>query len=193
MVASAGRTEDRNGSNPSASSSGLPQVSQGEYRGAPQLGSTLRFSHQWESHLESGGNNPEVLDDADQAFLLNHIRKGTKGTFKSGWCRFKWFCEGFGIDPQWAPLPLIVKFIHHLFETNVSWSVVLMAVSAISKYHVVDKITGTPIGQHPLVTIAKKAFWQQRPPIPRYHGTYNITIILRFIESLGENETLSLK
>ena len=69
MVALAGRTEDRNGSNQSARSSRLPQVSQGEYGGAPQLGSTLRFSHQWESYLESGGNNPEVLDDADQAFL----------------------------------------------------------------------------------------------------------------------------
>ena len=44
MVASAGQTEDRNGSNPSASCSGLPQVSQGEQGGAPKLGSTLRFS-----------------------------------------------------------------------------------------------------------------------------------------------------
>ena len=65
--------------------------------------------------------------------------------------------------------------------------------SAISKYHVVDKITGTPIGQHPLVTTAKKAFWQQRPPIPQYHGTYNVTIVLRFIQSLDENETLTIR
>ena len=64
---------------------------------------------------------------------------------------------------------------------------------AISKYHVVDKRTGSPIGQHSLVTMAKKAFWQQRPPIPRYHGTYDVSIILRFIESLGENETLTHK
>ena len=86
VVASVGQTENRNGSNPSASSSRLPPVSQGEYGGAPKLGSTLCFSHQRESHLESGGNNPEDLDDADQAFLLNHIRKGTRGTYKSGWC-----------------------------------------------------------------------------------------------------------
>ena len=90
-------------------------------------------------------------------------------------------------------MPLIIKFIRHLFETKISCSMVSMAVSAISKYHVVDQNTGTPIGQHSLVTMAKKAFWQQTPPIPRYHGTYDITIILRFIESLGENETLALK
>ena len=62
VVASAGQTEDRIGSNPSASSSGLPQVSQGEQRGAPQLGSTLRFSDQRERRFESSGNIPEVLN-----------------------------------------------------------------------------------------------------------------------------------
>ena len=69
----------------------------------------------------------------------------------------------------------------------------MTAISAIRKYHVVDKITGTPIGQHPLVTIATKSFWQQRPPIPRYHGTYDVTNVLRFIENLGDNEKLTLK
>ena len=84
-MASVGRTEDINGSNPSASGSGLPQVSQGEYRGTPQLGSTLRFSHQWERRLESGGDNPEVLNEQDLAFFFNHIRKGTRGTYKYRW------------------------------------------------------------------------------------------------------------
>ena len=98
------------------------------------------------------------------------------------------FSEGFGIDPQWAPVPLIVKFICHMFESNVSWSVVLMACSAISKYQVVEKISETRIGQHPLVTTAKKAFRQQRPPIPRYHGTYDVAIVLRFIEFGGERD-----
>ena len=93
----------------------------------------------------------------------------------------------FNISGKVAPVPLIVKFICHLFKAKVSWSMVLTAISAISKYHVVDKNTGTPIGQHSLVSMAKKAFWQQRPPIPRYHGTYDVTIILRFIESLVEN------
>ena len=128
MVASAGQTEDRNGSNPSVSSGRLPQVSQGEYGGAPQLGSTLHFSHQQESCPESGGDNPEVLNDADQAFLLNHIRKGTRGTYKSGRPQFQKFCEGYGMNPQWAPLPLILKFICHLYVSNISWSAVFTAI-----------------------------------------------------------------
>ena len=128
VVASAGQTEDRNGSNPSASSSRLPQVLQGEYRGAPQLGSTLRFSDQWKRFLESCGKNREVLNEQDFAFLMNHIMKGTKGTSNSRWCQFSMFCESQGIDPQWAPVPLKVRYIHNLFESKFSCSVVNMAV-----------------------------------------------------------------
>ena len=67
------------------------------------------------------------------------------------------------------------------------------SISAISKHHIVDSNTENTIGNHPLVTIAKKAFWQMKPLIPRYHGTYDVTIVLRFIENLGQNETLTLK
>ena len=38
-----------------------------------------------EKHLESGGDNPEVLNEQDRAFLVNHIRKGNKVTYKSRW------------------------------------------------------------------------------------------------------------
>ena len=88
-----------NGSNPSASGSGLPQVSQGEQGGAPQLGSTLCFSHQ-RKRVEPGVDNPEVLNEEELAFLVDHIRKGTRGTYKSGWRRFKTLCESKGINPQ---------------------------------------------------------------------------------------------
>ena len=38
-----------------------------------------------ERRLESGGDNPEVLNEQDLGFLVNHIRIGTIGTHKSGW------------------------------------------------------------------------------------------------------------
>ena len=102
MGASAGQTEDKNGSNPTASRGGLPQVSQMEYRGVPQFGSTLRFSHQRESHLESGGEDPEVLNDGDHAFLLIHIRKGIRGTYNTGRHWFYSFCKGHKVNAELA-------------------------------------------------------------------------------------------
>ena len=68
-----------------------------------------------------------------------------------------------------------------------------MVLSAISKYHIIDASTGLTIGKHLLVSTAKKAFWQLKPLIPCYHGTYDVTIILRYIESLGQNEDLTIK
>ena len=124
---------------------------------------------------------------------MNHIRDGTIGTYGSGWCQFQKFCKGFRINPQLAPLPLILKFICYLYNSDVSSSVVRTTILAVSKYHIIDSNTGNTIGQHPLVTTAKKAFWQLKPPIPRYHGTYDVTIVLRFIENMGQNETLTLK
>ena len=65
--------------------------------------------------------------------------------------------------------------------------------SAISKYHIVDKDTDLPIGQHSLVSIAKKAFWQQGPPLPKHCGNYDVRIILKLIEKFGANKVLSLR
>ena len=135
----------------------------------------------------------EILDDADQAFFINHISKETRGTYRTGWRQLQKFCKGFQINHQLAPLLLIVKFVCHLCKSGVSCSVVRTAILAISKYYNIDANTGNVIGQHPLVKTAKKAFRQLKPQIPRYHGTYNINVVLRFIENLEQNENLTLK
>ena len=85
----------------------------------------------------------------------------------------------------------IVKFICHLYNSGLSFDVMRNSVSAVSKYHITGE-AGVTIGKHPLVTRAKKAFWQLKPPLPKYRGTWDVKIVLRFIESLGENDSLTL-
>ena len=121
------------------------------------------------------------MSDADHAFLRNHIRDSTTGTSGSGWRQFQKFRKGFKINPQVASLPLIVKFIRNLYETSGMCPMLNPSLSAINKYHIVDLTTRKTVGNHPLVSTAKKAFWQLKPPIPKYHGTYR------------QNETLTLK
>ena len=88
---------------------------------------------------------------------------------------------------------LIIKLICHLYNSRVLYAVMAYTIAAVSKYHITDRDSGINMGRHPKDAAAKKAFWQQRPLLPRYHGTYDIRIILRFIENLGENKSLSLK
>ena len=121
---------------------------------------------------------------------MNHIRKETIGSYGSGWHQFQEFCQGYGVNPQLASLPLIVKFICYLYNSGVSCSVM---GTAISKYCNTDLNTCKKVGKHTLVATAQKAFWQLKPPLPKYHCTCDVKLILRFIENLGENKTLTLK
>ena len=64
MVASGGQAKDGKDSNLSASSSKMSQVSQGEYRVAPQDGPSICFLCQGKNCLVFGGD-PDVLHSED--------------------------------------------------------------------------------------------------------------------------------
>ena len=123
---------------------------------------------------------------------MNHIRKGTKKTYSSGWLQFRDFCGEREVNPLTASPQCVVKFICHCYDLRVSYHVMKNAVSAVSKYHITGD-SGQTMGHHPLVCRARTAFWQTNPPLPKYRGTWDAKIVLRFLEDLGENDSLSLK
>ena len=49
------------------------------------------------------------------------------------------------------------------------------------------------MGQHPLVTRLLKGAFNDRPPLPKYTSTWEVQVVLDYLQSLGENESLSLK
>ena len=49
------------------------------------------------------------------------------------------------------------------------------------------------MGQHPLVICLLKGAFNLRPPKPRYSHTWDVSLMLRFLRELGENEELTLK
>ena len=63
--------------------------------------------------------------------------------------------------------------------------------SAISAFHV--PIDNVKVGQHLAVTGIMSAFFNARPPLPRYQVTWDVDQVLQYIESLGENKSLALK
>ena len=56
-----------------------------------------------------------------------------------------------------------------------------------------DQVEGVPIGQHPLVTRLLKGVYNLRPPQPRYSDTWNVDMVIRHLQSLGNNSKLTLK
>ena len=49
------------------------------------------------------------------------------------------------------------------------------------------------MGQHPLVSRLLKGIYNTCPPQPRYSTTWDVDVVIRYLQSLGENNTLPLK
>ena len=132
VVALVGCNENRDGSNPIAMCSGLPQLPQGtQLRGTPQDGYTLCFSYK--SILKSCSSNPDNLNQKDLYLLTKHVRVKTRGAYGPGWCRFVRFFKGNNVVPQIALLPFIVKFICHMSDSRVSHAVMASPITGVSK------------------------------------------------------------
>ena len=85
-----------------------------------------------------------------------------------------------------------MKYIHHRFEEGVSYSTMNLAKSAISKYHCY--LPGNiPVGSDQLVQQAMKSFFKQRPPLPKYQNTFDVTMVMRYVMDMGPAAALDLK
>ena len=54
-------------------------------------------------------------------------------------------------------------------------------------------VNGRPIGEHPLIVRLLKGMFNVRPPVPRYNGTWDVNIVLKFLENLHPLETVEMK
>lgn len=63
--------------------------------------------------------------------------------------------------------------------------------SAISKNHAL--IEGQRVGQQPMIVTHMRAIFNMRTPKPRYQESWDVDILLKFIEKMGDNKNISLK
>eukprot|EP00117_Sycon_ciliatum_P000919 scpid47733/ scgid6802/ len=93
-------------------------------------------------------------------------------------------------DPFSSYISAIVNFLASLFEDGYQYRSINNYRSAISSAH--EKIDGYDVGQHTLVIRLLKGVFHQRPPQPRYSTTWDVSKVLSFIVTLGDNSTLTL-
>ena len=85
----------------------------------------------------------------------------------------------------------VANFLALLYKEGYQYNSVNAYRSAISSVH--EKIDGVAIGQHPMVSRLVRGVFNARPPIPRYSSTWDVQLVLNFIETRGKNNNLSLK
>ena len=85
----------------------------------------------------------------------------------------------------------MINFLAELFREGYQYRSLNSYRSAISAVHA--RIDGHTVGQHPLVVRMLKGAFNERPPVARYSAFWDVGVVLRYLKSLGNNESLSLR
>lgn len=118
-------------------------------------------------------------------------RPGTRAAYKSAWGKWVSWCGTQSFDPVHSPLEPIVEFLTVLYKDNKQYRTINTYRSAISKNHAL--INGQRVGQHPMIVTHMRAIFNMRTPKPRYQESWDVDILLKFIEKMGDNNNISLK
>ena len=135
-------------------------------------------------------NSSTDLNQADLDFLANHLAPNTAAGYGYVFRKFRVFCENLQADPLTYSPTVVVKYLRHMSESGAEYSTVNYHRSGISKFH--TGVSGTPIGEHPLVSQAVKAVFRLRPPLPKYKSTFDIVPVLQYVRTL-QTDQLSLQ
>ena len=122
--------------------------------------------------------------------MLNSWRTKTNKSYDSLFRKWHCWCDQQGFDPISGPVTNVVNFLASLHKEGYQYNSVNAYRSAISSVH--EKVDGHDVGKHPLVRMLK-GIYHDRPPLPRYTCTWNVQMVLNYLDSLGDNDTLSLK
>ena len=82
-------------------------------------------------------------------------------------------------------------FLSDQFDEGKSYSTVNSYPSALSGMLVL--LNGRPTGEHSLIVRLLKGMFNVCPPVPRYHGTWDVNIVLKLLENWHPLETLEMK
>ena len=85
----------------------------------------------------------------------------------------------------------VINYLTDKYTAGDQYSTLNTHRSAISAFH--ELVDNFKVGQHPDVTAIMSAFFNARPPMPRYECTWDVDMVLDYLLSLGDNRHLALK
>ena len=163
----------------------LPETSAKNAASSSQETTAPSLSLVWKSLKLQG------VSDKAARIIINSWRVGTKRQYQT--CLKKWeeFCGKQQIDPVRPTLTMILDFLTELYEQGQQYSSLNTARSALSS---VIALSGeVPAGRHPLVCRVLKGVFQERPALPRYVDTWDVSLELNYIKDQYPLEKLGLK
>lgn len=101
------------------------------------------------------------------------------------------FCGRRKVDPIRASVNDLLEFLTELFSQGLGYSAINTARSAVAAVVLCEN--GRSIGTDPRVVRFVKGVFELRTPKPKYHQVWDVSVLLEFLKSKGDNHSLSLK
>ena len=176
-------------SSPSGDDNGLSQVDtrqSSSTRSTPvkAAASTSRMAYLRERYTS------EHLSEEATSLMLKSWRSKTNKSYDSLFGRWNSWCCKRGTDPISGPVTDVLNFLADLHKQGYKYRSLNSYRSAISSVH--EKVDGHSVGEHPMVSRLMKGVFNDRPPLPKYTSTWKVETVLNYLESLGDNDKLSL-
>ena len=95
------------------------------------------------------------------------------------------------IDPIHPTLEQAINFLQELCDSGLSCSSIEAARSALSNYLEIDNVPS--FGEHKLVKKFMKGVFERKPSLPKLSATWDVNLVLAYLESLYPLSALSLK
>ena len=126
------------------------------------------------------------------SYVLKSWRPGTEKQYSAAWKCFCRWCDRKERNPLQADLGTVCDFLTEQFEdSKKSYSTINSYRSALSPMLV--PVDGYSVGEHPIIARLLKGMFHIRPPEPRYSFTWDVNVLLTFLESWFPLSVLELK
>jgi len=134
--------------------------------------------------------NSCLSTDASNLMLASWRTKSSQ-TYDSLFNKWVSWCSERHRDPVSGPIADVANFLAYLFKEGYKSRFLNSFRSAISSVH--DPVDGIEVGKHPTISRLLKGAYHSRPPLPRYTSTWNVQVVVQYLDGLGPSDFLSLK
>ena len=130
---------------------------------------------------------------SDESFKIISAawRKSTEKSYSSAWGKWMLWCNRTNTDPFLSSVGPVLSFLTEQFQEGKQYTTLNSYRSALSA--TLQPIDGKPIGQHPIVCRLLQGMFNQRPPAPRYQEVWDVSLVVRHIQSGPPTAELALK
>ncbi|XP_044165778.1 uncharacterized protein LOC122949786 [Acropora millepora] len=131
------------------------------------------------------------ISEAATSIIMQSWSANTHKQYQPYVAQWLEFCRGRETNPYDPPIGTVLDFLVTLHDKGLKYSTLNIATSAISA--VILPTNNHTIGTHPLVSRFMRGIYKSNPPTPRYHTTWKVQTVLKYLSSQDSVEKLDLK